>query len=61
MDNLTPPYDHKDPLPPAIVNELEGTYKRLSREDLLNHWLIGYTQNQFCSSREIHTKRVSHN
>lgn len=38
-------YRHKDPLPEAVVDELRPTFARLSKTDLLEKCLDGYTQN----------------
>ena len=42
-------YSHKNPLPEAIVAEIKPTYERLTKQDLLEGCLGGYTQNN-CES-----------
>ena len=38
-------FKHKNPLPSAIVDELEPIYEKLTRDELMNGCLGGYTQN----------------
>ena len=49
VERRIPSHNHLDPLPQAIVTELQPIYARLSREDLLLRCLDGFTQNR-CES-----------
>ena len=42
-------YRHKNPLPEAFVTEIKSIYERLTKQDLLEGCLGGYTQNN-CES-----------
>lgn len=49
QDSTRGPYNHKTPLPQAVIDTIKPIYTRLSQESLLKRCLDGHTQNN-CES-----------